>query len=302
MAISINKVHKELAKACPVLVNGLDFKISKEGKIESNVSLDVLHTFLDKHCPDRKFIRTGKFKDNLAKVIEDQTEEVEVDEHQHFCEAMGLSYSKKFKKVKRVVIIPSVDVVTVELEPSVKSYPDVDAAVLIYIYMNGGLYSIQPSMFVHVRTDLKMLTLANSIRHFPTCIFQTIDGPKSYEDRRPIFHLLENKLVLQATDTPLNKIRKSDSGLSKEAGHAQNNETTASTIYVSHEGILYSMKPAQFSTLQNNTSTLATYKSLKHHPTCIYETTGILYSNDIKRPIYTIVGDKFIQTQELLTA
>jgi len=301
MATPINKVHKELVKACPQLVNGLDFKISKEGKIESNVPLDVLHTFLDKHCPDRKFIRTGKFKDNLAKVIEDQTEEVEIDEHQHFCEAMGLPYAKKpAKKAKRVVVIPRVDVTVTELVA--KSFPDVDTAVLIYIFMNGGLYSIQPSMFVHVRNDLKMLTLANPIRHYPTCVFLTPEGPKSSEERRPIFHLVDNKLVLQATDTPLNKIRKSDSGSARVAGQMQNDETTASTVYVSHEGILYSMKPAQFSTLQNDLITLSTYKSLKHNPTCVYETAGILYSNDIKRPIYTIVDGKFIQTQELLTA
>lgn len=296
---TVNKVHPELIMACPQLVDGLNFKISKEGKIESNVPIDVIHTFLDKHCPDRKFIRTGKFKDAFAKAVQDQTQEAEVDEHQHFCEVMGLPYKVKSKKVARVVVIPHVQSI-IQLESADKLFPDVDKAVLVYIFMNGSLHSIQPSMFVHVRNDLKMLSLANPIRHYPTCVFLTPEGPKSSEDRRPIFHLIQNKLVLQATDTPLNKIRKSESGVSR-SGNMENEETTASTVYVSCNSLLYSMKPAQFNILCRDLNTLSTCKTLKHHPTCIYLSNDILYSNDIKRPIYTIVDGKFIQTLELKT-
>lgn len=302
MSATSKKVHPELIMICPQLANGLDFKISKEGKIESNVSIDVIHTFLDKHCPDRKFIRTGKFKDDFAKAVKDQSEEVEIDEHQYFCEAMGLSYKAKAKskKPKRIIVIPQIQS-TINQLPADKVFPDVSTAAIIYIFMNDGLFSIQPSMFVHVRNDLKMLSLANPIRHYPTCVFLTPEGPKSSEDRRPIFHLIDNNLILQATDSPLNKIRKSESGVAR-AGNIENEETTASTVYVSNDGLLYSMKPAQFILLHDNLNNLSTCKSLKHNPTCIYLSDQILYSNDIKRPIYTIVDGKFIQTLELKTA
>ena len=291
MIKTINRVHPELVKSCPSLAEGISFSISKEGKIQGNAPMDLIREFLDKHCPDRKFIRTGKFKDEFSKAVVDQTEEIEDKDHEHFCEIMGISYKKNVKKTKRVVIIPLIDLVAEQSTASV--LPDLDAAVLVYIFMNDGLYSISPQMFRFAQEDHKMLSLANRLLHYPTCVFTTSTGPKSYEDRRPIYHLVDKVLVLQATDTPLNKIRKSDCNNAKSV--SSDADVLPSTVYVAHEGTLRSTKLAQFKALQDDISTIVNCKVIKHLPTCITLEDGILYSSDVKRPVYTIIDNALVQ-------
>ena len=70
-------------------------------------------------------------------------------------------------------------------------------------------------------------------------------------------------------------------------------QTVATTVYVEHDNVLYSIKPKDFSILKSsaNKGTLDRYFGstiLKHNPTCIFGTPGNRRSTEDERPIYNI--------------
>lgn len=290
-----------LISICPELVDGLDFTITREGRIKGNVPLDIIHTFLDGSCPDRLFVRNGKFKDSIIKAVEKEDPTVIAErEHQHFCELMGVSQA--VKQPARVVVIPSVVATPVEMQDVTadKIFPDLNKSVLIYIQIKDKLHSMAPTMYKYIEKDKSMLQIATELKHIPSCVFLTPLGYRSSEERRPVFHWDGKKLMLQPIDSPANKIRKTDSA-NVRIGVATGSDTP-STIYIHHAGILHSMKADQFVTVQNDHTALQGCKTLKHYPTCVYERNGILFSNDVKRPLYTIVDGNLVQTLETQTA
>ena len=177
---------------------------------------------------------------------------------------------------------------------------------LIYVEQDGVLFSIKPKDFSILQNAPGKATLdryfsSTVLKHNPTCVFNTSGGRRSFDPSRPMYVIGKVKetgkpiMVKLPTASEPAKVEKKTSG-GKVIRVAQ---TGPGTIYVrlsNTDKRPYSLKPEQFETVKNDTSSIKYMGLLKHLPTCVeLSLVQGLISTDENRPMYEIVKGKLVQ-------
>lgn len=169
---------------------------------------------------------------------------------------------------------------------------------LVYVLdSKGDLHTLKPAQLAEVTKDPTLLANMPTLKHNPTNVHGKGLARLSDQARRPLYVEVVGEDGLSTFNETL--ITPAPEAKTRVAGAKKEKAVKAEgprTIYVIDEvDQLRSLDPEQFKAAQDDITTLAFCKTLKHNPTCVEKSLlqgGRISTEDLDRPMYWVRNGK----------